>query len=98
MRAGFTLKTENGPIDITVTLAELVRWGRQTGKPVASIAETADIGAWLEMVFWAGQRTGQISTDFDTFLASVIDIEWRQESDPKATVKARSNTRSSPSK
>ena len=98
MRAGFNITTENGPMTIVVTLAELVRWGRQTGQPVASIGETSDIGQWLELVFWAGERTGQIRTDFDTFLASIESIEWEGEVAPKATKRAASSTRSPRSK
>lgn len=98
MRAGFNIKTEQGPLTVHVTLAEFMRWGQREQKPVASIAENSDIETWIELIWWAATRSGQTSSSLEDFAASIIDLERLEAGNPKATPRARGNTPSSRSK
>lgn len=98
MRAGFAITTEHGPITVTVTLAEFLRWGRQENKPIASIAEESGIETWVELIHWAAIREGKTTLGLEEFAATIIDMERVTTEDPKAMPKRRGNTKSSPSK
>lgn len=89
MRAGFTITTEQGQMNVNVTLAEFLRWGQREGKPVASIADEAGIETWVELIHWAAVRTGQTDLDLNGFAATIVDIERQADVAPKATTTTR---------
>lgn len=98
MRAGFKVTTEQGDLAISVTLAELLRWSKTYGHPIAAVQDKASDDQWWEMIWWAATRQGLTELEFMDFAATVEAVERVDSGDPKVTRKARSTGSSSGSK
>lgn len=98
MRAGFTITTEKGPIEVTITLAEYLKWAKREGKTLEEVDTHANLADWIEMLYWAAVRTGRTDDDFESFAASIIDLDRLPDEAPKGTPRAASRKPSSRSK
>lgn len=91
MRAGVkVVLTDGSTMEAAAVVPDFVAWERKYRRKASDLAAGVAVEDLAFLAWSALRRKGEVSTDFDTFLDTLAEVEMADTAAPKATPKAAS--------